>query len=72
MTARPSFVLALAIATALAGCATTPGTPTASRTRGNLVASDKATQLAHLYDQFWEEGLKLNPILEAASEAVFA
>jgi uncharacterized protein (DUF885 family) len=62
MTARPSFVLALAIATALAGCATTPGTPTASRNRGNLVASDKATQLDHLYDQFWEEGLKLNPI----------
>ncbi len=62
MTARPSFVLALAVATALAGCATTPGTPTASRNRGNLVASDKATQLDHLYDQFWEEGLKLNPI----------
>ena len=62
MTVRPSLVLALAIAAALAGCATTPGTPTTSRTRGNLVASDKATQLNQLYDQFWEESLKLNPI----------
>ncbi|MFS8064187.1 MAG: DUF885 domain-containing protein, partial [Luteimonas sp.] len=62
MTARPSLVLALAVATTLAGCATTPGTPTPSRTHGTRVTTDKATQLNQLYDQFWEESLKLNPI----------
>jgi uncharacterized protein (DUF885 family) len=54
-------VSALAIATALCACATTPGAST-STPRGAHVAADKATQLKRLYDQFWEESLRLNPI----------
>jgi len=59
MIVRPHLILAIAIATALVGCATTPtgSTPASSRS----VAS-KAQQLNRLYDQFWEESLKLNPI----------
>ncbi|MEO6264430.1 MAG: DUF885 family protein [Luteimonas sp.] len=63
MTARTQLVLALAlaIATALAGCATTPAGGT-SATASSEVAGSKAQQLTRLYEQFWEEGLKLNPI----------
>jgi uncharacterized protein (DUF885 family) len=62
MIVRPHLVLAIAIAiaTALVGCATTPtgSTPAGSR----IGATSKAQQLNRLYDQFWEESLKLNPI----------
>ena len=61
MTVRPSLALALAVATALSACATHPGVSTPP-THGTHAAMDKATQLNHLYDQFWEESLKLNPI----------
>jgi len=60
MIVRPHLVLAVAIATALAGCATTPmGSAPAT---SNSIAASKAQQLNRLYDQFWEESLKLNPI----------
>jgi len=61
MIARPSLALALAVATALSACATNPGVSTLPA-HGTHAALDKATQLNHLYDQFWEESLKLNPI----------
>ena len=61
MPVRPSLALALAVATVLTACATNPGASTPPA-RGTHAASDKATQLNHLYDQFWEESLKLNPI----------
>ncbi len=59
MIVRPHLVLAIAIATALVGCATSPtgSTPASSRS-----VVSKAQQLNRLYDQFWEESLKLNPI----------
>jgi uncharacterized protein (DUF885 family) len=59
MIVRPHLVLALAIATALVGCVTTP---TASTPASSRSVASKAQQLNRLYDQFWEESLKLNPI----------
>jgi len=58
MTIRPSLVLAVALATTLAGCATTGGVGAPTQ----RVAADKAAQLDKLYAQFWEESLRLNPI----------
>ena len=60
MIIRPHLFLAMAIATALVGCVTTPtgSTPAGSR----IGATSKEQQLNRLYDQFWEESLKLNPI----------
>jgi uncharacterized protein (DUF885 family) len=64
-TARRSL-LALALAAAMAGCATTPApsaTSTASAAPASAeVATDKAARLTALYDQYWEEVLKLNPV----------
>jgi uncharacterized protein (DUF885 family) len=61
MTRRPVVLaLALALATALTGCASAPAAaPPAPQAQ---VASSKAEQLNQLYEAFWEEGLKLNPI----------
>ena len=60
MIVRTHLVLAIAVATALAGCATTPMSSTAATS--GTVAVSKSQQLNHLYEQFWEESLKLNPI----------
>jgi len=60
MTLRARLVLAIAIATAISGCATTGASTSAD---GNhQVAESKGAQLDKLYQQFWEENLKLNPI----------
>ena len=60
MQARRQVVLAflVAVATALAGCATTPG----GRGGDRMVLGEKATALDRLYEQFWQEGLELNPL----------
>ncbi len=59
MNVRTPLFLAIAIATALAGCATTtPGSADATL----QAPASKARQLDQLYGQFWEESLKLNPI----------
>jgi len=58
---RTPLLLTVAIAVALAGCATT--TPTASAAAASTQAAEsKAQQLNRLYDEYWEELLKLNPI----------
>ena len=61
MTVRPRLVLAIAIAVAMSGCATTAAT-SMSAENTHQVAASKAQQLDQLYQQFWEENLKLNPI----------
>ena len=56
---RPlAFTFLIALATVLAGCATTSG----GGTRGNIVLGDKAATLDRYYEQFWQEGLELNPL----------
>jgi uncharacterized protein (DUF885 family) len=60
MTFRARLVLAVAIATAISGCATTGASTSAGGS--HQVAESKAAQLDKLYQQFWEENLKLNPI----------
>lgn len=58
-------LLVLALATALAGCASAPvvdSSPQASASNTTQVASAKATRLDALYEQYWEEMLKLNPL----------
>jgi len=61
MTVRKHFLLALAITAALGACATTPG-GRAGATGTMQVSAAKATRLNALYDQYWEEVLKLNPV----------
>ena len=55
-----SLSIALALGTALSGCATAPagapGAPAAD------VAEDKAARLDRLYAEYWEETLALNPL----------
>jgi uncharacterized protein (DUF885 family) len=53
------LVFLVAVATTLAGCATTSG---GRRGGDNLVLGDKAATLDRLYEQFWQEGLELNPL----------
>jgi uncharacterized protein (DUF885 family) len=60
MTLRARLVLAIAIATAISGCATT-GASTSSD-GSHQAAESKGARLDKLYQQFWEENLKLNPI----------
>jgi uncharacterized protein (DUF885 family) len=60
MTFRARLVLAVAIATAISGCATTGASTSAGGS--HQVAESKAARLDRLYQQFWEENLKLNPI----------
>lgn len=60
MSARLPALLALAIGAALAGCASAPG-PT-STTAAVQVSESKGERLAKLYEAYWEESLKLNPI----------
>ncbi|MDQ3056269.1 MAG: DUF885 family protein [Pseudomonadota bacterium] len=61
MTVSRHFILALAITAALGACATTPsGSGAAAGTTQSSAA--KATRLNALYDQYWEEVLKLNPV----------
>ena len=55
-------MLALAIATALAGCATTPRAADATGPRPRRSPQAKAAQLTRCTTQYWEEALKLNPI----------
>ncbi len=56
-------LLALALTTVLAGCATTASAPGAAVPAGDSAqASAKAQRLDALYAQYWEESLKLNPI----------
>jgi uncharacterized protein (DUF885 family) len=66
MTARVPALLALAIAAALAaGCASTPTASTAPSADTPIAAATqqtKAAKLNALYDQYWEEVLKLNPV----------
>src|SRR5690606_25789943 len=61
---RPSRTLGLAIAlalgTALAGCATVPASAPAATAQAPV--TDKAAQLDQLYAQYWEELLALNPL----------
>src|SRR5687768_13494129 len=60
MTLRAPIVLALALAVALAGCASVPsshGVPS-----GNVAVDvTKAGRLAGLYEEFWEETLRRDP-----------
>jgi uncharacterized protein (DUF885 family) len=60
MSARLPALLALAIGAALAGCASAPGTT--STTAAVQVSESKGERLAKLYEAYWEESLKLNPI----------
>ena len=53
------LVFLVAVATTLAGCATTSG---GRRGGDNPVLGDKAATLDRLYEQFWQEGLELNPL----------
>ena len=55
-------LLTLALAATLTGCATTPSTPPSATTTHVAPAQDKAARLNALYDQYWEEQLKLNPL----------
>ena len=61
MSARAPALLVLAIAAALTGCATTP-TATAPTAATTQVAESKGEHLTKLYEAYWEESLKLNPI----------
>lgn len=64
----PRSLLALALAAAVAGCASAPAARDAGATAPAVAAtvkqSDaaKAERLQALYDQYWEEVLQLNPI----------
>ncbi|GAB3749266.1 DUF885 domain-containing protein [Lysobacter olei] len=55
-------LLTLALAATLAGCATAPTAPSATAPAQTAPAQDKATRLTALYEQYWEEQLKLNPL----------
>src|SRR5690606_10276440 len=55
-----SLSVALALGTALAGCATTP--PGAPDTIASEAATDKAAVLDQLYADYWEELLARNPL----------
>jgi uncharacterized protein (DUF885 family) len=55
-------LLTLALAATLAGCATAPSTPSTVTAPQVAPAQDKAARLNALYDQYWEEQLKLNPL----------
>ena len=55
-------LLTLALAATLAGCATAPTAPSATAPAQTAPAQDKATRLSALYEQYWEEQLKLNPL----------
>ncbi|HEY0661976.1 MAG TPA: DUF885 family protein [Lysobacter sp.] len=61
---RP-ILLSLAVAVALAGCERSPSTDTAAPTAAAATqnAEAKAAQLKQLYADYWEENLKLNPLL---------
>jgi uncharacterized protein (DUF885 family) len=61
---RP-ILLSLAVAAALAGCQRSPSTDTAAPTAAAATqnAEAKAAQLKQLYADYWEENLKLNPLL---------
>jgi uncharacterized protein (DUF885 family) len=57
------FLLAAAISIALGVGVTTPTTAATSPATGSSQpAADKATRLTALYDQYWEEMLRLNPL----------
>ncbi|WP_149193895.1 DUF885 domain-containing protein [Luteimonas suaedae] len=67
MAVRPlALSISLALAAALTACGpSTTTTDTAERTgtaTTPATASDKAAQLATLYEGFWEENLQLNPV----------
>ncbi|TWI10628.1 DUF885 domain-containing protein [Aerolutibacter ruishenii] len=56
-------LLTLALAATLAGCATTASpASTATIPAQTVPAQDKASRLTALYEQYWEEQLKLNPL----------
>ncbi|WP_374471950.1 DUF885 family protein [Arenimonas sp.] len=61
MTLRP---LALALALALTGCATTPAADTAAAAPAVAAPQpgERAAQLSQLYADFWEASLALNPL----------
>lgn len=60
----PRSLLVLALATALAGCAAAPvvGSQQAPAHDTTQLATAKAARLNALYEQYWEEMLKLNPL----------
>src|SRR3546814_4097767 len=61
-TARP-LLLSLAIAATLTGVLAMPSPVSAQEAATAAVAaSDKAARLDALYEQYWEELLKLNPL----------
>src|SRR3546814_11456679 len=61
-TARP-LLLSLAIAATLTGALAMPSPVSAQEAATAAVAaSDKAARLDALYEQYWEELLKLNPL----------
>src|SRR5687768_10285051 len=58
------LLLAAAISIALGVCAATPATAASASpaTGSSQPEVDKATRLTALYDQYWEEMLRLNPL----------
>ena len=58
-----ALALAIALALPLAGCATTtPVAPAASASAATPVQASKAQRLNALYEQYWEEVLRMNPV----------
>ena len=68
MAINKSIPLALALSMAIAGCANVEPKSSAENAVGQPAANasqpviDKAAQLSKLYEEFWEETLKMNPL----------
>lgn len=66
MSSKPSVrrpaLLALAVAVVLAGASALPVSAFAAAAPAASAAESKAQQLNRLYDEYWEETLKLNPL----------
>lgn len=60
---RLPALTALALATALAACASTPPTSTSAAPVSNSTAQSKAQQLDTLYAEYWEQSLARNPLM---------
>jgi uncharacterized protein (DUF885 family) len=61
-TSLSSLVIALAACGGGAGSAPTPAASGAAASTAGAPATERAQQLAALYDEYWEENLKLNPL----------
>ena len=62
MSARAPALLAFAVAAALAGSVVAPIVHAAPSAAATQVAESKGERLAKLYEDYWEENLRLNPI----------